>query len=432
MSDNALIEKMLDLPEFTVTDVKQNDTDIWIYVRKKKRPDFCEGCMTCDPILHIKEHKRNYKDVEGMGRVDTQTTVRDINMLNKRVGLIIDQIKWEHRDPECGYFFWEELDSVVKGKRQGRMTKRLRDYIAREAKNRSWTDLQDELGISDTTIEKIFLEEVDKLPPYFETETPKVIGIDEIYVQRPNAQSRKVPWAIIGNGDKRTAMEFLPDRNEETIAAFLEGLKNPENVRVVTMDMWYPYKNAVNTVLPQAAIVVDKPHILRMPDNALRDTLRDLNNAQLPKEDLMRLRDEAHRLKNDFYRIYDCSSRQQAVHLFDEWVQSIPKDKLFKYFKTLARSVNKWHTEVFNYFDHQYTNSFVERMNLTVRRFDLHSYGLSFKALRGKILFYTPRVLQEPRSNFGTTYVEMFYIKKPLCFGVSFDEIDKVLLREEI
>lgn len=38
---NPLMEKMLDLPEFEVTDFKQNDNDMGFYVETKKRPTFC-------------------------------------------------------------------------------------------------------------------------------------------------------------------------------------------------------------------------------------------------------------------------------------------------------------------------------------------------------------------------------------------------------
>ncbi|HRC81150.1 MAG TPA: hypothetical protein PLF27_07175 [Sedimentibacter sp.] len=37
MAENALLEKMLDLPEFTITDLQHNDYDIRIYVAKKDK-----------------------------------------------------------------------------------------------------------------------------------------------------------------------------------------------------------------------------------------------------------------------------------------------------------------------------------------------------------------------------------------------------------
>ena len=70
--------------------------------------------------------------------------------------------------------------------------------------------------------------------------------------------------------------------------------------------------------------------------------------------------------------------------------------------------------EIFNCFAHPYINSFVARMNLAVGQFDLHSYGLSCKGLR-KILFYTPSVLEAPRSKFGIDFKI-----PPLSWGSAF------------
>ena len=38
---NELMEKLLKLPEFEVTDFKQNEYDMGFYVQKKERPKVC-------------------------------------------------------------------------------------------------------------------------------------------------------------------------------------------------------------------------------------------------------------------------------------------------------------------------------------------------------------------------------------------------------
>ena len=43
---NPLMEKMLGLPEFEVTDFKQNEYDMGFYVETKKRPTLCPGFFT--------------------------------------------------------------------------------------------------------------------------------------------------------------------------------------------------------------------------------------------------------------------------------------------------------------------------------------------------------------------------------------------------
>ena len=98
MSD-TLMEKMLGLPEFEVTDFKQNDNDMGFYVETKERPTVCPVCGCYKPNLVIYKSRKQ--------------TVRDINALGKRCALIINRHYYECR--ECGGRFAEPLESVGEG-----------------------------------------------------------------------------------------------------------------------------------------------------------------------------------------------------------------------------------------------------------------------------------------------------------------------------
>lgn len=50
------------------------------------------------------------------------------------------------------------------------------------------------------------------------------------------------------------------------------------------MDMWRPYKDAVNTVLPHAKVVVDKFHVVRMANQALDSVRKALRDKMTTKE----------------------------------------------------------------------------------------------------------------------------------------------------
>lgn len=63
MSD-TLMEKMLGLPEFEVTDFKQNDNDMGFYVETKERPTVCPVCGCYKPNLVIyKSRKQTVRDI---------------------------------------------------------------------------------------------------------------------------------------------------------------------------------------------------------------------------------------------------------------------------------------------------------------------------------------------------------------------------------
>lgn len=404
---NPLMEKMLGLPEFEVTDFKQNDNDMGFYVETKERPNVCPVCGIYHPQLVIYKSRKQ--------------TVRDINSLGKRSALIINRHYYECR--ECGGRFAEPLTSVGDGER---ITKRLRFFLAMAAASVPFVDLEREYQISDTTIRKAFLGRVNALPKPSELETPKVLGIDEICLMKDNYQ-RKQPWAIIANGDENTVMEVLRDRSKPSVINFLQSMKDPKKVEVVTMDMWSGYRTAVYETLPKSLVVIDKFHVVKMAtaemDSARKyyyksDSygLKKSKGVFLMRESKLSPRGQEHRdiwfeqypklkiaynLKEAFFRIYDCKGRNEAEQAFHDWIISIPIDRDFNGWRMLASTIRRRKREIFNYFDAPYTNAFVEGLNSVIRSISNEGRGYDFDILRGKVLLSAGRKVEIPKTDFN-------------------------------
>lgn len=430
---NPLMEKMLDLPEFEVTDFKQNDNDVGFYVQTKKRPTVCPVCGCYMPNLVIYKSRKQ--------------TVRDINVLGKRTALIINRHYYECR--ECGGHFAEPLESVDDG---GRITKRLCNILVLFVPYVPFTDLEREYQISDTTIRKLFLRQVDALPKPSEMETPKVLGIDEICLMKDDYH-RKQPWAIIANGDENTVMEILRNRSKTSVMEFLQSLKDPQKVEVATMDMWSGYRTAVNEVLPKALVVVAKFHVVKMENEQMDSTRKyfyksaphglkkskslflmrenKLSQKQIDRRDAWfdvypKLK-TAYELIESFYRIYDCTSRFEAERAFLEWYRSIPADKDFNGWRIMASTVRRHRRVIFNYFDAPYTNAFVEGLNSVIRTISDKGRGYDFDILRGKVLLSAGRKREEPKTDFDTmTYFPPEQIRD---YGAPFDGILEAVKR---
>lgn len=428
---NPLMEKMLGLPEFEVTDFKQNDNDMGFYVETKERPSVCAACGIYHPQLIIYKSRKQ--------------TVRDINAFGKRSALIINRHYYECR--ECGGRFAEPLMSVGEGER---ITKRLRFTLALMAASVPFVDLEKEYCISDTTIRKAFLDRVNALPKPSELETPKVLGIDEICLMKDDYQ-RKQPWAIIANGDENTVMEVLRNRGKPFIIDFLQSMKEPKKVEVVTMDMWSGYRTAVYETLPKALVVIDKFHVVKMA-TAEMDSARKYYYKNAPhglkKSKGVFLRREAklspkgleyrdmwfeqypklqtaYELKEAFFRIYDYKDRNEAERAFHAWQMSIPCDRDFNGWRMLARTVKRCKHEIFNYFDAPYTNAFVEGLNSVIRSISNEGRGYDFDILRGKVLLSAGRKIETPKTDFDImAYYDRAYIKD---FGVPFEGIHEAI-----
>jgi len=180
--------------------------------------------------------------------------------------------------------------------------------------------------------------------------------------------------------------------------------------------MWRPYKDAVETVIPDAQIVIDKFHVVRMANEALERVRKSLREQLTPKQRrglmhdrfvlLKRERDLndkeaflldgwcqnypelglAYRQKEDFYAIYDAKSPDEAKALFNTWLRSMTPE-ISDAYSDLARAWMNWEPYICNYFNHPVTNAYTESLNNLIRVMNRLGRGYSFEALRAKILF---------------------------------------------
>jgi transposase len=94
----------------------------------------------------------------------------------------------------------------------------------------------------------------------------------------------------------------------------------------------------------------------------------------------------AYELKESFFDIWDCNSRQMACFKYKDWKAKIPKN-IQSAFEPLTKAFTNWEQEIFAYFDHRITNAYTESLNSLIRVINRLGRGYSFDALRAKILF---------------------------------------------
>jgi len=291
------------------------------------------------------------------------------------------------------------------------MTRRLVKYIQEQAVERKFADVAREVGVADNTVSGIF----DDYIAYLDTQgalfrTPEYLGIDEIQIQ---GQMR----CILTNVSERMVYDLLPSRLLEDIAPFLKSIPQSSKVKCVCMDMWKPYRIAVREVWgEELPVVIDHFHVVKLA-NAAVDTMRKSKSSSIDKDDRISLK-RKHRLllkrysklddrgqslisewrtmypdlmqvydlKEQFYKIWDTSSRDEAEKRYQDWIESIPSE-LLSWFKPLIRAVDNWHSEVFAYFDHPITNAYTEAMNRIINIMSRLGPAYSFETIRGKLRY---------------------------------------------
>lgn len=386
-ADDSMPTNILNLPLLVVDSVSEDDHDYHVKAHAARDPAACPECK--------------HTGLVGFGR--NEQLIKDLPMHGKRVGIYFDTRRF--RCKECGKTFLEKHPDFHP---ERAMTARLVGWIGAQSIKRTFASLAEETGVVEGTVRNIFRDHVNELEATVRFETPKWMGIDEIHLIKPRG--------VITNIENNTVVELLANRNQDTVAKYLTGLKGKDKVQYVAMDMWRPYRTAVNAVLPQATVVIDKFHIVKMANEALEKVRKSMRSELTLKQKrglmhdrfvlLKRERDltdkerfnldgwvknypllgEAYRLKEEFFKIYDHSDRDVAWLAFETWAKSVPPE-LEDHFKPIKTAVRNWMPEIFAYFDHPITNAYTESLNSLIRVMDRMGRGYSFEALRAKILF---------------------------------------------
>lgn len=379
---------LLNLRNLRQNAVQESEHDYHIDAASNRSEHRCQGC--------------GFTRTVGFGR--KRQLFMDSPVRGKRVGIWVDRRRL--RCKHCGKTFMEPLPEMD-DRRQA--TRRLVQYVERESLRRTFASIADDVGLDEKSIRNIFQDYVSRLERDVRFETPKWMGIDEIHIV-------KKPRCVISNIEQQTIVEVLPNRNKPTVIKRLQTLPGHEKVRYVAMDMWNPYRDAINTVLPQARIVIDKFHIVRMANQCLEAVRKDLRAQLTPRQRkglmhdrfvLLKRREDisdeeylklsgwtvnypvlgaAYDAKEAFYGIWDMDNRRDAEGAYEIWREGLPAE-IEEAFKPILTAVGNWRAEIFNYFDHPITNAYTESLNNLIRVMNRLGRGYSFEALRAKFLF---------------------------------------------
>jgi transposase len=404
---------------YNVLDRKEDQHDMVITAEFAKPVEFCVRCGLDSPPL-----KRHGVQIQHF---------LDTPIHGKRS--MIQVRRQRYKCLECDKTFFQPL-YFMDDKRQ--MTTRLLHHIQRLSLERTFTQVASDVGLDEKTIRNIFFDHIRNLNSGWMPETPVWLGIDELFLIRK-------PRCMLTNVAVNTVVDILPDRNKPTVKKWLSELMEPERVKVVTMDMWTPYRDAVLDVLPHAVCIVDKFHVVKLANHALdaiRKTFREgldlkgrrklLRSRHLilrrrhdlrPEEframqewtDSVPVLFNAYQAKEDFFQIYDCQTKAEAMDLYDTWKECLDPATKAAFFEVI-RAVDNWRPEIFNYFDTPVTNAYTEAVNGMAKVANRMGRGYSFEAIRAKVLFGAAKHVERPKPFSGV--VECF-LRSTVDCGVS-------------
>ena len=245
-----------------------------------------------------------------------------------------------------------------------------------------------------------------------EVQSLELLGLDEIALKKGH-RDFVVPVTTRTADGELKLLGILPNRQRETVESFLRQI--PERlrrqVREVCTDMYEGYTSAVQEVLPQARIVVDRFHVAKAyrdcADQLRKEVQRELkaelskteyetlkgtmwlfrrDPQGLEKEEKERLEllfecapdlKQAHQLREELTAIFETEqSKESGQAAIEDWQKRVRESGL-RCFDSFLKTLGNWMEGITNYFVSRLTSGFVEGFNNKIKVLKRRCYGIT-------------------------------------------------------
>ena len=390
MPEESLIRTLL-LPELSLVTFRRipDARVVEVVARKVPKEEYCPRCAT--------------KSTTGYDR--RRVRLKDEPLRGLRVWLFVEKRRLLCKP--CGKVFTEPLSWARKGFRH---TERYAHAALRACERYSdlvhvRRDFKCSAGwLYGALYRQLELERRKRQYPW-----PMKVGIDEHFFRRGKGGFRDFVTVVVDQKNHRL-MEVVEGRTGAELEAALADIPGRENVRSVAIDMCDPYKSFARRFFPNATIVADKFHVLRLLSPAInrhrkaitgdRRTLpvrrlllrngRDLDATSrwalrtwLAEHPALRELYEAKEALAGFYRI---RSFAQAARVLTAITDRLALSKLPE-LATFRATLLRWRHEVLAYFRTRATNGMTEGFNGKAKLVKRRAYGYrSFRNYRLRLL----------------------------------------------
>lgn len=212
---------------------------------------------------------------------------------------------------------------------------------------------------------------------------------------------------VVSDLEQASLLEVIDSHKSEEIIEVLKAqpLDIRENVKEVSVDMWGGFQKVIQEVFPNALIVIDRFHVMKLVNKALNKIrllveLKGLKNRCLLLKNAENLTDEekedlrelfiqspclsiAYELKEELRTIYETSTTvKMGLRKLEKWLIYARY-----FFGQTAETLRKYIQEICHYFVSRTTSGVMEGLNTKIKLIIRQSYGFkTFESLREKLL----------------------------------------------
>ncbi len=274
----------------------------------------------------------------------------------------------------------------------------------------SFKSIANRFGVSVTSIIRWF----DKIN-YGIPKLPECFSIDEF---KGNANNEKFQCNVT-DPVKHKVLDILPKRNVESLCGhFLQySIQDRKQVKSVVMDLSTTFRSTVNILFPNAKIIADKFHVIRLVTwsmEAVRKRIQKQFHKQrrrwfkrskkilMAPESKLSIEDksvlnqmltasheleQAHILKERFYGIFKAKTQFEAKNELQNWFFLAEEFNLPE-FKHCIATFTKWSDEITRIVEHKVSNGYTEGVNNKIKVLKRISFGVrNFRRFRNRILY---------------------------------------------
>lgn len=334
-----------------------------------------------------------------------KSTVREEPIRQSRIWLKI--LKHRRYCKDCKVTTAAQVEGIEPGSRS---TSKFRRFIAQAcAKSTDISTVCRQQGVSSGFAYQVFYEQLEvKLRERGKIQWPEFLGIDEHFFRRKKGITEFV--TLFADLGKKRTFEIALGKDRATLLEQLNQIPGRENVKVVVIDMSGSYKSLVRELFPNAEIVADKFHVLRLltpqimkegasihGHRAELKTRRKLLMSRTKLDYFIRCEidrylgsyprlNELYRAKERLFELYRTRGTKRAAMALHKLIEKFKASENLALQK-LSKTLKKWRREILAYFAFGLTNGFTERMNGTGKLVQRRGFGYrSFKNYRLRTL----------------------------------------------
>ena len=380
------VEQILDLPGMKVLGCQEIE-GLGLIIEIEAAINYCT-CHKCGRVSRT-IHQNHWR------------TVKDIPWNTKQVLLRINRRQFKCKS--CLKPFSEGLEFMDKHKGY---TKRFAAHIIKQVLDSNIHSVAERNDLTDEEVQSMLDSQASSLLKIDLTRL-KRLGIDEIALVKGQGNY----LAVLVDLDTHLLIEIVKSRRMLELRSVFEkwGSEVLGQITEVSIDLWSPYKNIVEELMPNADVTADRFHVMKQVNDELdamrkaerkaaeqlknkaekkiilsgltkskysllknEDSLNDIQEAKLKSvQSVSPILSKMHALKEDFRDIFETAeSWGDGVTNLLDWMH----DALL-YFPKSIGTIVRWFGEVVGYFENRTTSGVIEGINNKLKLIKRLGYG---------------------------------------------------------